>query len=110
LFPPGVTIGTGRFEVKRAGSDKDVRLQEGAPEIPGKGNSMRRQLLPPPLVLRGRVGVGVAAAALLGDWSLPMPPTKNPHLDPPPGYKGRRKRRLPGNSGTLTARGERWSS
>ncbi|MGD0770642.1 MAG: hypothetical protein ABSB42_20860 [Tepidisphaeraceae bacterium] len=52
-------------------------------------------LLPPPLVLRGRAGVGVGDTLDPYDANNPVPYTQNPHLVPPPAYRGRRENFLP---------------
>jgi len=45
--------------------------------------------------------VGVDRCGVRRGFDLAEPLAKNPHLRPPPEYMGRRKRRLPGSSGTL---------
>jgi hypothetical protein len=49
------------------------------------------KLFPPPLVIRGRAGVGAERFDDPSGPNDPAPSAKNPHLDPPPEYMGRRK-------------------
>jgi hypothetical protein len=71
------------------------------PDFPGECKSMPDRLLFPSPCTQGEGWVGVDRYGVGRGSDLPEPLAKNPHLYPPPGYMGRRKRRLPGKSGTL---------
>src|ERR1700675_1241525 len=60
-----------------------TRTDDRMPAMDHRAKAIARAFFPPPLVLRGRAGVG--AAALL---SLSIP-RKDPHPNPSPEYQGR---------------------
>jgi hypothetical protein len=63
----------------------------------GESNILRDSLFPPPHVIRGRVGVGVGSRDDTFRASDPNPLVKDPHLNPPPEYMGRRAERAAGS-------------
>jgi hypothetical protein len=71
------------------------------PDFPGECKSMRDRLLFPSPCTQGEGWVGVDRCGVRRGFDLAESLAKNPHLCPPPEYMGRRKRRLPGSSGTL---------
>jgi hypothetical protein len=70
---------------------------------------MRDRLLFPSPCTQGEGWVGVDRCGIRRGFDLAEPLAKNPHLRPPPEYMGRRKRRLPGSSGTLNLHREQFS-
>ncbi len=93
-----------------AGSGRELHLTSSlwrparVPDFPGECKSMRDRLLFPSPCTQGEGWVGVDRCGVRRGFDLAEPLAKNPHLRPPPEYMGRRKRRLPGSSGTLGRR------